>query len=74
MNSNFSYENIVKELNLTFHDLNNVIKNEVENYNDITTRKREISFIENLLCKFLYSVPKTTKTEITSSFNFENNT
>jgi len=74
MKSNFSYENIVKELNLTFHDLNNVIKNDVENYNDITTRKREISFIENLLCKFYYSVPKTTKTEITSSFNFENNT
>ena len=46
MKSNFSYENIVKELNLTFHDLNNVIKNDVENYNDITTRKREISFIK----------------------------
>ena len=46
----------------------------MKNYNDITTRKIEISFIENLLYKFLYSVPKTTKTEITSSFNFENNT
>ena len=72
MNTNFSYKNIVKEFNLIFKDLNNIIKKDVELKNNIKTREREITFIDALLYKFSYSMPETTKQQIVSSFNFDN--
>ena len=74
MNNNFSYDNVVKELNLIFYDFENTIKKSVEDTNNIKTRKRDISFIETLLFKFFYSVPSNTKMKIISSFNFDNDT
>ena len=72
MNTYFSYKNIVKEFNFIFKDLNNIIKKDVELKNNIKTREREITFIDALLYKFSYSMPETTKQQIVSSFNFDN--
>lgn len=72
MTNNFSYNNVITELNFIFNDLNNVIKNDVEEYLNIKTRKRDITFIDALLYKFSYSIPDTTKEQIISSFNFDN--
>ena len=72
MNNNFLYNNVVKELNLIFYDLENVIKKYVEDTHNIKTRKRDITFVQTLLYNFSYSVPSNTKTKITSSFNFDN--
>lgn len=73
MNNNFLCDNTVKEINLIFYDLENIIKKYVEDMYNIKTRKRDITFVETLLCKIFYSVPSNTKTKITSSFNFDNN-
>ena len=66
---NFTYKNIVSELNNLFCDLKNTIKYDVEKIHNIKVRNRETSYINALLYKFKYSIPDTTKQEIVSEMN-----
>jgi hypothetical protein len=71
---NFKYENIVKELNTIFCNIDTEIKQEVEQNLNIKTRNRDLKYTDTLIYKFLYSIPDTTKLYIVSSQNFKNNT
>ena len=73
MNSNFSYNTVVSKLNNIFNNLENVIKNEVTNNHNIKTRNRKTTFLDALLYKFNYTIPRTSKIFIVSSLNYENN-
>lgn len=66
---NFTYKNVVNELNNLFFDLENTIKYDVEKTHNIKVRNRETSYINALLYKFKYSIPDTTKQEIVSEMN-----
>ena len=45
---------------------------DVETNLNIKTIKRDITFIDALLYKFNYSIPKETKVSITNSYNYDN--
>ena len=74
MNKNFTYENVTKELNNIFLNLETNIINDVEKSLNIKTRNRNINFIDSLLYKFNYSKLKETKESIVNSYNFDNKT
>ena len=65
-----SYNNVVDKLNLIFFNIDNKIKQDVEDAYHIKTRNNKLTYTDVLLHKFNYSIPCTTKEAITSSFNF----
>ena len=69
-----SYNNVVDKLNLIFLNIDNKIKQDVEDAYDIKTRQNKLTYKNVLIYKFNYSVPNTTKEALTSSFNFKNDT
>ena len=69
-----SYNNVVDKLNLIFFNIDNKIKQDVEDAYHIKTRNNKLTYTDVLLHKFNYSIPSTTKEAITSSFNFKNDT
>ena len=74
MNNNFCYDNVIKELNKIFLNLETYIINNVKKALNIKTRNRHIKFIDALLYKFYYSKLDTTKESIICSHNFTNDT
>ena len=72
-NTNFSFENIEKEINLIFKDIPSVIKKSIYDVRNTVVKNSKIKFDDVLFYKFLYSVPENTKLSIVSSFNFNNN-
>ena len=74
MNNNFTFEKVTTELNNIFKNLEKKLIEDVERNLNIKTRKRDITFINALLYKFNYSIPKETKVSIISSYNYDNNT
>jgi hypothetical protein len=74
MNNNFSFDKVTKELNNIFANLETKLIKDVETNLNIKTRKRDITFIDALLYKFNYSIPKETKESLVSSYNFVNGT
>ena len=65
--------NVVDKLNLIFLNIDNKIKQDIEDAYDIKTRQNKLTY-KNVIYKFNYSVPNTTKEALTSSFNFKNDT
>lgn len=74
MNNNFTFEKVTIELNNIFKNLEEKLIEDVETNLNIKTRKRDITFIDALLYKFNYSIPKETKESLVSSYNYNNNT
>lgn len=74
INNNFTFENVVKEINLIFKDISQDVKDKIIDIYNIKLKNSKIKFDDVLLNKFLYSVPENSKVSIVSSFNFENNT
>lgn len=72
MNNNFTFKKVTAELNKIFKNLEAELIEDVEKNLNIKTRKRDISFIDALLYKFNYSIPKETKESIVSSYNYDN--
>ena len=73
-NKNFSYENVVKEINKVFNNLSGNIKDEIFDIYNIKVRDSKLKFNDVLLYKFLYSLPENTKLALVSSINYDNNT
>jgi len=73
LKKNFAYTNVVNKFNTLFRDLNKSIKLDVAKALNIKPRNRETSYIDALLYKFRYSIPKITKQEIVSVMNIKDN-
>lgn len=73
-NNNFSYSNVVKEINLIFNDVTTNIKDEIYKLYNVKARNSKLNFKTTLLYKFLYSAPENTKLGLVSSINYYNNT
>ena len=65
------FDELTKDFNDIFLDSNNIIKNLLEE-NNIKTRKNKLTFIDVLCYIFNYSFIDTTKTSVSSNYNFDN--
>lgn len=70
--NNFNNNNIITKLNELFKDFEKTIRDDIKNINNIITKKGKITFLDSLIHKFKYSQLEITKEEITSEFNFIN--
>jgi len=66
-----SNQDIINDFDDIFLDSNNIIKNLLEK-NNIKTRKNKLTFIDVLCYIFNYSFIDTTKTSVSSNYNFDN--
>lgn len=72
MKLNFSYSNVVTELNKIFYNYEKTLKTIVSDSLKIKIRNRKTSYLEAILYKFYYSIPDSTKQSIVSKMNFNN--
>lgn len=70
MNKNFTYENVIKEINLIFKDIPKIVKDYIFDINKTVIKESKITIHDTLLYKFFYSIPENTKLSITSSLNY----
>jgi hypothetical protein len=72
INKNFTYENVTKEINTVFENITLDIKNQIFESIGIKVKDSKLELLDVLINKFLYSIPENTKTVLTSSYNFDN--
>jgi len=69
--NNFN-NNIIVKLNELFKDFDKTIRDDIKSINKITTKKGKITFLDAFIHKIKYSQRETSKEELTSDFNFNN--
>ena len=69
--NNFN-NNIIIKLNELFKDFDKTIRDDIKSINKITTKKGKITFLDAFIHKIKYSQREFSKEELTSDFNFNN--
>ena len=70
-NINIAYDDLVKDLNNLFKNADNYISQLLKDQN-ITTRKRKISFIDALTYKFIYANKHETQQSAIDNYKYDN--